>query len=275
MKKLIAIVLSMLLVLAMAACGNSTPAQPYIPPVNNGTNSPAANGETTAPTGSVAVPVVPGQQEQVPTTEATEPQTETVPQATEGTPVETEPQKETLAPAYIEPGSDDGYHYANYSIGLEFYAPDGFTYETQEQLMARNGMPAGADWNAVNEKAATTAVVVMQGQTQDGTSANASVVRLTYEQVEAMDFKASLESEMDEVVSVYKAMGFDNVQCEYGKAEINNKEVDALSMTADIQGQTFYVAVMQYGVRDLVVTVTIGSLHLDVAEEMVNNLVLG
>jgi len=275
MKKLIAIVLSMLLVLAMAACAASAPAQPYIPPVANGTNPPAASGESTAPTGSVAVPVLPGQQEQAPTTEATEPQTETEPQATEGTPVETEPPKTALAPAYIEPGRDDGYHYSNYSIGLEFYAPEGFTYETREQLMTRNGMPAGSDWDAVNDKAATTAVTVMQGQTQDGTSANANVQRLTYEQVEAMDFKASLESQIDALVSAYKAMGFDNVQCEYGKAEINRKEVDALSMTADIQGQTFYVAVMQYGINDLVVSVSIGSLHLDVAEEMINNLVLG
>lgn len=274
MKKLIAIVLSMLLVLAMAACAASAPAQPYIPPVANGTNPPAASGESTAPTGSVAVPVLPGQQEQAPTTEATEPQTETEPQATEGTPV-TPGQQETLAPAYIEPGKDDGYHYSNYSIGLEFYAPEGFTYETQEQLMTRNGMPAGADWNAVNDKAATTAVTVMQGQTQDGTSANANVQRLTYEQVEAMDFKASLESQIDSLVSAYKAMGFDNVQCEYGKMEISRKEVDALLMTADIRGQTFYVAVMQYGINDLVVSVTIGSLNQTVAEEMLESLVLG
>lgn len=274
MKKLIAIVLSMLLVLAMAACAASAPAQPYIPPVANGTNPPAASGESTAPTGSVAVPVLPGQQEQAPTTEATEPQTETEPQATEGTPV-TPGQQETSAYTYIEPGKDDGYHYSNYSIDLEFYAPEGFTYETREQLMTRNGVPAGSDWDAVNDKADTTAVTVMQGQTQDGTSANAKAQRLTYEQVEAMDFKASLESQIDAIVSAYKAMGFDNVQCEYGKAEINRKEVDALSMTADIQGQTFYVAVMQYGIDDLVVTVTIGSLHLDVAEEMINNLVLG
>lgn len=272
MKKLIALMMTVLLVLAMAACGDSAPAQPYIPPVDNGTNPPAAGGESTAPTGSVAVPVLPGQQEQAPTTEATEPRTETVPQATVGTPV-TPGQQETSAYTYIEPGRDDGYHYFNYSIGLDFYAPDGLVYETQEQLMTRNGMPAGSDWDAVNDKASSAAVYVMYAsQESTASTAHVMVQRLTYEQVEQMSMKDALLSQKDTLVAAYENMGFTNVEIKYGKTKLTTREVDALTLTAYFEGRPFYAATLLYGIGDLVVTVSGGSLDVDIAKGMLSGI---
>ena len=264
MKKFIALIMTALLVLAMAACGDNAPAQPYIPPVNSG--SSGTTGATEGTTG------VPGLQEQ-PVTEATQPRTETVPQVTE--PEETEPQG-VRAERYIESGEDDGYHYSNYSIELDFYAPDGLVFMDREELMAQNGMAAGAEWDDVNDKASTTPVFVMFAQDQTtGSSANVNVQRFTYEQVEQMDYKAVLESQIDTLVATYESMGFTDVECEYGLAEINGQEIDALSLTATISGQTFYAAVLSYGIDDLVVSVSVGSLDLDTANALLEGIEIG
>lgn len=277
MKKLIAIVLSMLLVLAMAACAASTPAQPYIPPVANGTNPPAASGESTAPTGSVAVPVLPGQQEQAPTTEATEPQTETVPQATVGTPVETEPPIEETKPpvesAVLDYGSVSGNVYNNWVLDLTFEAPEELQFADEATLDSMNGVTNRME---LNEKAEQVLVYTMYSQSADGTTAVTTVAqRLGYDVVQAMDMKESLENQIDSVRSSYTGMGFSEVEVVYDDITLSGKRVDGLFITAESQGQTFYGAVLQYGTADFVVKISLGSYSMDVSNQLLEAISIG
>lgn len=273
MKKLIAIVLSMLLVLAMAACGDSAPAQPYIPPVANGTNPPAASGESTAPTGSVAVPVLPGQQEQVPVTEATEPRTETEPQVTEGTEPPIEETKPPVAAAVLDYGSVSGNVYNNWVLDLTFEAPEELQFADEATLNSMNGVTGRME---LNEKAEQVLVYTMYSQSADGTTAVTTVAqRLGHDVVQAMDMKESLENQIDSVRSSYTGMGFSEVEVVYDDITLSGKRVDGLFITAEAQGQTFYGAVLQYGTADFVVKISLGSYSMDVSNQLLEAISIG
>lgn len=139
MKKFIALMLSMLLVLSMAACGGSTPAQPQQPAAGAtaGTTAPAGTTGGTEATNGTTATTAPQKE----TTQATE---ETTEPTVEPTVEPTEPIDETF---FVKSGNPElgtaiDTSYINEAAGLTCTMPEGFAFAAEDQLLQINEVAA-------------------------------------------------------------------------------------------------------------------------------------
>ena len=151
LKKAIALVLTMVFVLALAACGDSAPAQPQLP-ATSGTTA-ATTEPSPVPSSTAEVPTAP-----VPTIPTPEPGPEPEPEPDHTVPTPTpEPEPEpdeyfTLSgtPAL---GTVNGNTYTNESIGMTITLPAGvsYTFASEEDLLAANNVSSAAEISGLDE----------------------------------------------------------------------------------------------------------------------------
>ena len=130
MKKFIALMLSVLLVLSMAACGDSTPAQ------TGTTTGTTAGSEATDGTETTTAP-----QKETETTTAPQKETETTQATQEPTePVATEGADETyfVKSGTPELGTVTGTSYVNEAASLTCAMPDDYVFASEEELLQMN-----------------------------------------------------------------------------------------------------------------------------------------
>lgn len=149
LKKAIALVLTMVFVLALAACGDSAPAQPQLP-ATNGTTA-ATTEPSPVPSSTAEVPTAP-----VPTIPTPEPGPEPEPDPTVPTPTpEPEPEPDEYFTLSGTPalGTLNGNTYTNESIGMTVTLPAGapYTFASEEELLAANNVSSAAEISGLDE----------------------------------------------------------------------------------------------------------------------------
>ena len=203
MKKLLACLLALVMVLSLAACGGTEDIR--------GTQIDVP--QDTTPVDTVPVDTVP---------------------------VDTVPEETTPAEEELSLGVNDGIKYESTFIGLGCTLPEGWTFYTEEQLRELNNITEELVDEAYTEalKDATT-IQDMFASSGDGLSnCNVTLEKVNALSLAVTDVKDIYEAQKETLVSGYESMGGANVKIESVTVTIEGKDFEALTLSVDIYGTT-------------------------------------
>jgi hypothetical protein len=248
MKKLIALLLALTMVLALAACGGEKKDKDHEPEKNTKPTTEATAEPTTEPT------VEPTTEPTVaPTTEpATEPATE--PQV-----------EETLQ------GIQDGNTYTNSLLGLTFTAPEGWGLADNSQLAQILGMSADALTPENFQRTLDTAGVAMilYAASADGL-VNVNVVLENLARSNAQDITEEqyVQATKDIVIATMENAGAENLEYESGALSFAGAAHYAVAMQGTIGGVDLYEAQVYIKCGDYMACFTVASYGENHVEEV-------
>ena len=252
MKKFIALMLSLLLALSMAACGDSAPAQPQQP-------AAGATAGTTAPAGTTG-----GTEATNGTTATTAPQKETT-QATEEI---TEPTVEPTMPptAAVDPyivkqgapyyGTADGNYYTNESIGMTCALPESMTFASEADMMAERGLAADATEEEIKASLASTeGFSVTQAASADGLNVFMvqAVKKGATDTNNAGNAEEGLAFMTENIKNSWEKAGLTDISLEAGVVGFSAGQSTCTMLTGMENGTQCYSFVMAYEVGDYIV----------------------
>ena len=240
MKRIVALLMALVMVLSLAACGKEAPA-----PV-----------ETTAPAATAApAEVVPETTEAVP--ETTEAVPETTGAADEGRPV-------TLG--RLENGV-----YINDYIGIGCAMGDGWTFRTAEELQELPGQIQDLLQDTEYSESVLRQITDMMADNADTlTSVNIQYTKLSLQ--ERFSYATLSDEELVEVVlqesasveDIYAQAGIEGATMEKVTVNFLGQERYAIYTSATIQGYPYYMLqIMDYGLGQYGVTITFSSFFED------------
>lgn len=246
MKKILTMILAMLMILALAACGESAPAPVQMPQTNN----------TTA----------------APTTEATEAETAPVETAAPETePVETTAPVESAETAEIL-GVVNGTVYSNNALGLSIDLPAEYVYSTYEEILASNQLAETATAEEINAMSSLMTMMAINNGT--GSSINVMVEQGTEEAVQSFDLAASFAEQEAGIKAAYEQLGYTEVATGCGQVEIDGTVVDALVIQAKLNGQDCAALSFGYKHGNKIVYVSLTAMNEADAEVLTNAITL-
>ena len=243
MKRILAMSLAMLLVLALAACGEAETGE-----------TAATQGETTA----------------APATEATE--------ATpvETTAPETEPVETTEPPAFtIEAeilGSLNGTIYSNDMLGISVNLSESFVHYTDSEILAYNEIPETVTPEQLNIMAALTSTVAYNNDTES--SFKLSVEQAPEHIVQAVSLTAYMNIRVKTVAEMVVASGASDVKTEGCLLEIDGMSVDGVLVQYKLNGLEYNATCFAYKYEGKLVFVEMHAASEMDAEEMINGISL-
>ena len=94
--------------------------------------------------------------------------------------------------------------------------------------------------------------------------------KLNILQAATVNVKATLEAQIGTLKSTYENMGYTDVKISYQKIKVDGKDFDALKVSANIQGISFYATMFAFKKSNYMANVSIGSLQTDKTETILN-----
>ncbi len=165
----------------------------------------------------------------------------------------------------------DGNTWKNTFLGLGFKASDSWSFKSDKDLMILNGLNDATDFDEFVE-AAEKIKTVCDLYASDATGLNN--VTLSTTKMTADDYKAISISEYLEDGIIQRALvnsGYENVTGEYKKVNIGNREVDALDISAEINGNVLYQTYVVFKNEGYLVELAITSSPENLNSQILNN----
>ena len=246
MKKLIALLLALTMVLALAACGGEKE--------DKGGKSEKNTKPTTEATEPTTEPVT--EPTVAPTTEATEPATEPA----------TVPADEADALGAVE-----GSTYTNEFLGISFNAGDGWVFATAEELASALGFSADAldPENFDDIMSAAGVAMVMYAASADGmTTVNIVLEDLVRSQAQDITEEEYVQLTKDVVTTSMESAGVENLEYESGVLSFAGETHHAVALQGTIEGIDLYEAQVYIKCGDYMASITIASYMENHVEEV-------
>lgn len=239
MKKLIALLLALTMVLALAACGGEKKDKDDKSEKNTKPTTEATTEPTTEPT--VA-----------PTTEATEPATEPE-------------EEESLL------GAQESATYTNSVLGLTFTAPEDWIFADNAQLAQMLGLSADALKPENFQRTLDTAGVamVMYAASADGlVNVNIVLENLAKNQAQDITEEQYVQATKDVVVSTMESAGAENLDYESGELLFAGEPHHAVAIQGTIGGADLYEAQVYIKCGNYMACITVASYMENHVEEV-------
>ena len=274
MKKLICLLLAVLLVVSLWGCDSDTDSGSRKKKKPSSTSPESSYGENItsnpdgfmgglfdsegsqaasdphATAGTHVDPTVP------PTGAATAPTMPPTGTATDST-VPMEPEAE------ITLGQTDGSFYYNDYFEIYCDLPQNWLFYSEEQLLALSNIVLDTmDKNVAEAIKNADILYCMQAQSPDGILNTGITMENTSGDL-PLTLRAILELQIPNLKTSFANMGYTNIQCAYQTVTIHGREYDALVLSAQINGITYYSTSIAYVKNSYLVTISTGSLYTD------------
>ncbi|MBQ7045256.1 MAG: hypothetical protein IJN65_02055 [Clostridia bacterium] len=152
--------------------------------------------------------------------------------------------------------------YENKFLGLSCTLPSDWTFATDDEILELNSMVAGTiDEDIASRIKEANIIYDMQAaNSTTGSSMNINLEKLSLVQVATLDIKQTLEAQISQIETAYANMGYTNTVCTYKKVTVDGKSLDALEISAKIQGVDFYAVAFAFAKENYLANVTVCSL---------------
>ena len=173
------------------------------------------------------------------------------------------------APPATEPafsfGKTAANTYKNDFLGISCTLPEEWTFYTDQQILEMNSL-TGEFLDEETAKLVEDAAIIydmMAVKQEDGSTISVNLEKLSAVQLLALDIQASLEAQIDTIISTYENMGYTDVQVVSEKITVDGKEYDNLTITAKIMDLDFYAHCFAFRKGSYLANVTVCSMLED------------
>lgn len=155
--------------------------------------------------------------------------------------------------------------YKNEFLGISCTLPAEWVFYTDKQILELNNMVGDVvDEKVVESLKNANVIYDMYAVYQtEGSNININLEKLNAAQVISLDIKKTLEAQIETIKSAYQNMGYTDINVEYQKIKVNDRDFDGLRLTAKIQGVDFYASIFTFRKNNYLANVTICSLQTD------------
>lgn len=169
-------------------------------------------------------------------------------------------------------GKSENNIYSNDFLGLSCTLPKEWIFYTDKQILEINNLVGEVVDDKVAEqlKNATVFYDMFATVPEEGSSLNVTMEKLNILQAATVNVKATLEAQIGTLKSTYENMGYTDVKISYQKIKVDGKDFDALKVSANIQGISFYATMFAFKKSNYMANVSIGSLQTDKTETILN-----
>ena len=169
-------------------------------------------------------------------------------------------------------GTVDGQAYTSEFAGLQYTAPEGWTYLSDEEIAKLNGITAAVgdeDFAAQLEENLESGMQVqdMQVMSTDGKSVSVVMAKMNGDG-QTVDMAAFADATVEGMVSTYQSMGMEDAAATRGTVEIAGESCEAISLQGTLLNVLVYTktACVQRG--DYLCMITASTTTEDVTADM-------
>lgn len=240
MKRVLALVLSLIMVLSFAACGEE----------------PDVRGEQ----------IVNGTENANTTLDTTEANDDDVADTTAAA----EDEKELAL------GAIDGLTYENAFIGIGCTLDSSWTFSTEEEIMALNNMGAELIAEEYQEALKNATVIYDMMATKDNMTDTIQVVleKLNPLQIVALNVADNYNAVSDVLKQTYESAGGSDYKDEISKLTIDSETFDAMNVSVNINGVTIYQTILSIKCGSYLATITFTATEAAAISEIVEGFYL-
>lgn len=187
---------------------------------------------------------------------------------------------ETTAPGNQQPdntpefslGKTSGGTYTNDFLGLTFNLPIGWTFYTDEQILAANNLAFSYTDEQIQERLKNAPIIYDMFATDPTTnsSVNVNMEKLTALQVIGLDIKKSFESQFSTITTTLENMGCTDIIIQQQKVTVDNVEYDGIVLTAKINNIPLYQAAFAFKRGNYLACVTVCTMQTDTRASLLN-----
>lgn len=169
-------------------------------------------------------------------------------------------------------GQTSGSTYTNEFLGLEFVAPAGWTFYTDEQILQMNNIASGYYDEKTKEQLKNASIVYDMLATQPSTNntVNVNLQKLLPIQLANLNIKKELESQISVVRTSLQNMGMTDITIEYQKVTVDGKEYDALVVFAKANNVPMYEVCFAFRKSNYLASVTVCSIRTDTTASLLD-----
>lgn len=162
-------------------------------------------------------------------------------------------------------GKASGSTYNNDFLGLSFALPEGWVFYTDKQILEMNNLSGEYLDESVAEqlKNATIIYDMYANCQEDGSNVNINLEKLNAVQLANLNIQATLEAQIDSIISTYENMGFTDTRVVYQKTTVDGKEFDGLRLTAKIYGADFFGTIFAFKKGNYLANVAVCTMQTD------------
>lgn len=169
-------------------------------------------------------------------------------------------------------GTVDGKTYHNEFLGLSCTIPDGWVFYTQEQILELNKLTTDLVGDEIAEalKNSNTVYAMFAQDVVSGNNVNITLEKKTSAIIENLNLKLALETQIPIFKTIYTNMGYSDINMEYKTVSIDGKELDALYITAKVNGLDFYAYSVCFKKEAYLASIAIGTLQTNELDVILN-----
>jgi len=170
-------------------------------------------------------------------------------------------------------GKVNGNVYKNEFIGISYTLDEGWSFYDEERIRETNEMAmdmAGEEY----EKIIREADIVYDMCATDSdqlNNININLEKIDNTQLFSLDIAKNFEAIMPTLEETLTNMGCENINHKIDKVEVDGKKVDALFVTADINGVSMYQTLFQKKCNGYLANITVATFFEDTTLNLIDN----
>ncbi len=170
-------------------------------------------------------------------------------------------------------GKVNGNVYKNEFIGISYTLDEGWSFYDEERIRETNEMAmdmAGEEY----EKIIREADIVYDMCATDSdqlNNININLEKIDNIQLLSLDIAKNFEAIMPTLEETLTNMGCENISHRIDKIEVDGKMVDALFVTADINGVNMYQTLFQKKCNGYLANITVATFFEDITSDLIDN----
>lgn len=162
-------------------------------------------------------------------------------------------------------GKTESHTYTNKYLGLSCTLPADWTFLSEKELLEKNNLVGEVMTDDLAKQLENASIIYdLSASYQDGMqSININLEKVNVLQAATLDVKKALEDQIEGIKETYKSIGYTNTKVEYKKVTVDGQEFDALVLSAEIQGYSFYTTIFSFLKGNYMANVAVASLLTD------------
>lgn len=155
--------------------------------------------------------------------------------------------------------------YENDFLGISCTLPSEWIFYTDEQILELNNIAVDyLDEEAAELiKNATIIYDMYATNMRDGSNMNINLEKISDAQMQNLDIKQALESQIDTLKSGLENMGYTDINIEYEKVNVDDRLIDGLKITGKISNADYYGYTLTFKKGNYLANISIFSFQKD------------
>lgn len=171
-------------------------------------------------------------------------------------------------------GTNDGKVYENKFIGIGYKLNDGYTLYTDEQIKELNNITSDMAGDEYRELMSNATIIydMFAADSSGLNSINLNLEKLDDQQMALLNIKQNFEAAVDIMEDTYNNLGCTNFKYDISTVEIDDREVDALYIEAEINGTSLYQTLFGVKCDGYLANIAVSTYFTNTTSDIINNI---